>query len=141
MSLKTYTGSCHCGAIRYEADLDLAAGSNRCNCSFCFKDRGWFALAEGAEHFRLLSGGDTLREYRWTPPGKPHPFLTHVFCGHCGIRVFGRGEFPPPGKLFHAVLLTTLDDVSTDELAASPLRYFDGRHDRFNAPPADTRVL
>ena len=141
MSLKTYTGSCHCGAIRYEADLDLAAGSNRCNCSFCFKDRGWFAVAEGPERFRLLSSGDTLTEYRWTPPGKPHPFLTHVFCRRCGIRVFGRGEFPPPGKPFHAVLVTTLDDASFDELAASPVNFFDGRHDRFDQPPADTRAL
>jgi hypothetical protein len=139
--MKTYSGSCHCGAVRFEADLDLAAGTNRCNCSLCSKSRAWFAMAKGAASHRILAGADALREYRWTPPGRDAPFLTYAFCGTCGVRAFGRGELEALGGVFHAVPVTTLDDVDADELAAAPVSYVDGRNGHFDRPPADTRTM
>jgi hypothetical protein len=133
MSLKTYTGSCHCGAIRFEADLDLDEGSNRCNCSYCAKARAWFAFAKGPERFRLLDGGG-VSHYRWTPPGEPEPHLTFTFCRTCGIRTYARGELASLGGTFHAISVPTLA-LSPEEFAAIPVRYLDGRNGRYDQSP------
>jgi hypothetical protein len=43
---QTYRGSCHCGVVRFEAELDLAQPSFRCNCSICRRTRFWAAVAK-----------------------------------------------------------------------------------------------
>lgn len=140
MALKTYSGSCHCGAVRFQSDIDLSAGTTKCNCSICAKARAWFALVK-APQFRLLAGADALTEYQWTPPSKPAPFLHYTFCSRCGIRCFGWGEHESFGGKFYFVSIAALDDVDTDELAAAPIRYADGRHDRFNQAPENAQLL
>ena len=52
MAEQHYDGGCHCGAVRYEVDLDLDKGSIRCNCSLCSKSRAWFAFTT-ADKFGL----------------------------------------------------------------------------------------
>jgi hypothetical protein len=138
MAMKTHRGSCHCGAVRFEADFDLAAGTNRCNCSICTKARAWFVLVP-PERFRLVAGGDAETEYRWTPPGKEGSYLHYRFCKHCGVRTAGFGGVDAPD--FYAVPIAALDAVNPEELAAAPIRFADGRHDRFTEQPADTRTL
>jgi len=139
MSVETYQGSCHCGAIRFEADLDLAEGSNRCNCSYCAKVRAWFAFAKGADRFRLLDGGG-VSEYRWTPPGDDEPHLTFTFCKTCGVRTFAKGQLEHLGGTFHAVHIPTLA-LTPEQLAAIPIRYINGRERRYDEAPPHTHAI
>jgi hypothetical protein len=133
---KTYKGSCHCGAVRFECDLDLSEGTTRCNCTFCSKARFWMAFAKG-DAFRLLQGADVLSDYQHTPPSQPAPFLHLFFCSRCTKG----GSLPEFGGEFHAVNIACLNDVTDEELAQAPIRYADGRNDNWKATPAETRHL
>jgi hypothetical protein len=131
---KTYHGSCHCGAVRFEADIDLSAGTGRCNCTFCTKAR-WWSAAMKPDAFRLLAGEADLSDY--SRNGQVH----HVFCKHCGVRPFGRGDIPEWMGPYVAINVACLDDLTPAELASLPVRYADGRNDNWMHAPAETRYL
>ena len=118
---KTYHGSCHCGRVRFEADIDLEAGTGRCNCSICTKRRAWNASIK-PQDFRLISGN-------------------HRFCKTCGIAPFGDGEVKEIGGAFVSISVACLDDVTPEELARLPIKYMDGRHDNWFEAPKVTSYL
>jgi hypothetical protein len=128
---KTYAGSCHCGAVRYEADIDLAEGTVRCNCSMCGKGRNWLAAVAPGD-FRLLAGESELSEYQFG-----RRVISHRFCRRCGLRPFSHKA----DRSFYAVNVACLDGASPEELAAAPVVYVDGLHDDMKNPPKETRYL
>jgi hypothetical protein len=133
--LKTYQGSCHCKKVRFSAQIDLSAGTGKCNCSFCVKARHWGALIK-PEALQLLAGEEALSSYQFGT------FSTHhLFCKHCGIRAFSRGDVPEIGGAFVSVSLASLDDLSPDELIAAPVHYADGLHNNWMETPSETRHL
>ncbi len=126
--LKTYRGRCHCGAVQFEADLDLTLSTYRCNCSICRRTRFWPAVArEGG--FRLLAGEGELTKYLFNTRKNEH-----YFCRHCGVRAFGIGTQTPIGKMY-GVNLGCLEDVTDEELSRLSITYVDGREDRWQSAP------
>ena len=131
--MKTYSGSCHCGAVRFEADLDLASSSFRCNCSICRRTRFWPAVAR-PDGVRLVAGETELTRYSFNTKKN-----LHYFCKHCGVRTHGVGTETPIGVMY-GVNLGCLEGVSEEELSHIPITYVDGENDRF-APPEHSAHL
>lgn len=106
---KTYTGSCHCGNVRYEAELDLSQPVISCNCSICGRT-GSLLTFVGANQFKLLSGEESLTDYQFN-----HHVIHHVFCKVCGIKSFARGKNPDGGDMV-AINTRCLEDVDVTKL-------------------------
>jgi len=134
--LKTYSGSCQCGAVRFEADLDVGAGTGKCNCSICTKMRLWSIKAK-PESFRLIAGDNEMTDYRGN-----NKVAHHLFCKHCGVRPFEWVDVPnmTGGKYFN-INVACLDGLDIDELMAAPVTYYDGRNNKWGERPADVRHL
>jgi hypothetical protein len=122
-------GSCHCGAVRYEVDIDLAKGGSRCNCTACTKI-GQFGAMVKPPAFRLLVDESAVAVYEWGAR-----ISRRHFCPRCGVHLFSRGHLEVLGGDFVSVNLATLDDIDP---AALPVVYWDGRHDNWQAGPRPT---
>jgi hypothetical protein len=109
MNRHTFSGSCLCGAVRYEITADVLRFYH-CHCSRCRK-------ATGTGHASNLiirphsvtwqSGEDLVREYK--VPDAEH--FTNRFCSQCGGRLpraaaDGSIGVIPAGSLDHDIDLT-----------------------------------
>ena len=134
--LKTYSGSCHCGAVRFEVDLDIGGGTEKCNCSICTKMRLWSARVR-PEAFRLLAGETELTDYRFDTK-----VAHHLFCRHCGVRPFEWVDLPNmTGGKYYNINVACLDGLDIDELVTAPVTYYDGANDDWHSGPKETRHL
>jgi len=128
---QSYPGSCHCGNVRFEVDLDLAAGGGKCNCSICSKTRNWSASVK-PEAFRQLSGDDAMVDYQFGSNSMHWPF-----CRVCGVRPYAHGDIPEMGGKFYTVQLACLDGVPAQVLADVPVQFANGRDDDWFHPPSE----
>jgi hypothetical protein len=135
MAVETYQGSCHCGDVKFEADLDLEAGTNKCNCSMCAKSRLW-AIVIKPEAFRLLTPPSALSDYVFG-----YNSIHHKFCKRCGVRPFDDGHVKGLGGDFVGVNIACLDGVSDEALAALPVVFVNGRNDDWEHVPSVTSHL
>ena len=75
-------GGCHCGAVRFAAEVAPDATLLDCICSICDKT-GFLHLIVPHGTFTLLSGVEALASYRFGTGA-----AEHLFCRHCGIKSF-----------------------------------------------------
>ncbi|WP_050468904.1 GFA family protein [Herbaspirillum chlorophenolicum] len=120
--LPTYHGSCHCGAVTFEAKVAIERVTV-CNCSICSK-KGFLHQRVQPENFTLLSGEASLGTYQFGSMA-----ARHHFCTRCGIHVFTRPRAAPE---LYTINVRCLDDF---DLAGSGIAYtdFDGRNWEANA--------
>jgi len=116
MSQQHYSGSCQCGAVSFEADLDLDK-TITCNCSRCQR-LGSVLSFTPRQGFSLKSGEDSLTEYLFNKHR-----IKHQFCKVCGIEPFAFAE-GPDGTPMVAVNVNTLAGVEPRTLTS---KHFDGR--------------
>src|SRR4051794_1277954 len=100
-SAKKHQGSCHCGAVRFEVEVD-ATGGTRCNCTVCTKVGSVTTIVKPAA-FTLLAGDGALGFYEWG-------FKTarRFFCKTCAVSCFVRGHLPEVGGDYVSVNLNCL---------------------------------
>lgn len=105
---QTHKGSCHCGAVTFSAEVDLAS-TITCNCSMCSR-AGSILTFVPADQFTLHSGEEHLTNYQFNKK-----VIDHLFCNICGIKPFGRGK-DPEGNETVAVNVRCLEDVDLESL-------------------------
>ena len=115
--LKSYSGGCQCGQVRYQVQADLDGPVISCNCSMCGRS-GTLLTFVPAKQFILLSGEDVLTDYQFNKHA-----IHHLFCKVCGIKSFARGQDKTGGEQV-AINARCLDGVDIQTLK---LMQFDGK--------------
>ena len=110
-------GGCHCGAVRFEADIDLENLAT-CNCSVCGKTGSIMAFLPSAK-LKQTKGEDALTDYQF---GRKS--VHHLFCKHCGIRAFTHGK-GKDGEDWAVVNVRCIDGVDVHELKIT--KQYDGK--------------
>jgi hypothetical protein len=109
-------GGCHCGAVRFTAQVPDAVELLDCNCSICSLT-GFLHLIVPHQDFQLLSGQEALTSYRFGTGA-----AEHLFCRICGVKSFYQPRSHPDAW-----------SVNFNAIAAPPSlqvtrRSFDGRN-------------
>jgi len=115
--MKTYKGTCHCGAIAFSFEHEEIQSGLKCNCSIC-KRKGAvmsdFTLKP--EELEINGKKGALGLYQFDTN-----IAKHYFCKTCGIYPFHE-TMRNPGQF--RVNLGCIDDIDTN---AIKIDIFDGK--------------
>lgn len=110
-----HTGSCHCGAVKFEVDAE--AGPDKvieCNCSHCSR-KGlllWFVPRDALE---TTDGEAHLSTYTFN-----RKIIEHRVCQTCGVQPYALGQMPDGSKMA-AINVRCLDDFDLETVERKPV--------------------
>lgn len=101
-----HTGSCLCGAIRFEVDAELPA-PDACHCTQCRKQSGhYFVSTDVPKKSLAIHGGEHLTWFRSSEK------VQRGFCSRCGSSLF----FEPFSKDWIGVAMGAFDQPTGTKL-------------------------
>lgn len=108
------SGSCHCGAVRFQVSAEIAELTT-CDCSLCVKKNAVMAKVHESA-LVVTEGEDVLSLYQWNTRR-----AKHYFCSRCGIYTFHRKRSAPDHYGVNVFCLDGFDPSSV------PVRPTDGK--------------
>ena len=107
----TLGGSCHCGAVKFTAELPQGlASARRCSCSLC-RMRGAVAVTSTPQGFRITEGRHKLATYRFNTR-----VAEHHFCATCGIYTHHKRRSNPNQLGVNVACLEGVSPFDFDEI-------------------------
>jgi len=108
---RTFRGSCHCGAVRFQVRLtDGLNTARRCNCSYCSM-RGAIAVTAALPDIAITAGKEMLTLYQFnTMQAK------HYFCSKCGIYTHHQRRSNPTQYGFNVACIEGVDPYALGDI-------------------------
>ena len=113
--MRTHSGGCHCGRVRFEVIAPTRIEVADCNCSICAK-YGYLHLIVPADRFKLVSGHDALSMYTFNTN-----IAKHYFCSTCGVKSFYVPRSHPDG------ISVNVRCIDSDTIESMAVKSFNGR--------------
>jgi hypothetical protein len=113
--MRTHTGGCHCGRVRFEVLAPARIEVADCNCSVC-RMSGYLHLIVPKDRFKLIRGQDGITTYTFNTE-----VAKHFFCSHCGVKSFYVPRSHPDSISVNA---RCIDEGSIESMT---VRAFEGR--------------
>ena len=115
--MKTYKGTCHCGAIAFSFEHDEIKSGLRCNCSICRRKGAVMSdFTIPPDNIDIKAEEGALGLYQFDTK-----IAKHYFCRTCGIYPFHE-TIRKPGH--YRVNLGCIDEIDTNALNVD---IFDGK--------------
>ena len=111
-----YTGSCHCGRVRFEVEGDCTEVIE-CNCSHCSR-KGYLLWFVARSALKVKSPDEAMATYKFNKH-----VINHHFCPSCGCAPFGYGV-GPNGAPTAAINIRCLEGVDLATVKRLP---YDGK--------------